>query len=940
MSVTRILVYDIAYQRAGYDFSDYTELDIDAETELNITYAVADLRDFGAKKTDITKTVSLPGTKKNAKTLGLMYSVAITSAYNVKARRDVAVIQDGKEVFSGTLEVTRVYHKSYDEGVRYETVLYGRAGSLFADLGDKRINELDMSEFDHTYDFQTAYASWGPGGFSGGYIRKNATNYQNFTTTTPITGNADWYIEDDRLRISCFVDHNLVVGDHVFFQGPSSSTPPFGSYSHVTHPVENVADSSTYWNKHWTGSHTVIKILDAQTFVVNTPYYANWDDTSFGTNFPYPLQPIPPNIQYSLDFYKVEFTGEGYLYPMVNYSISTVSQPKSNPTPTQNWRFNTTKPNWMCGVYLKTIIDKIFAETGRTYQSEFFNSQFFKRLVIPNTSHVMQQYENQALYAAFKASSSTSQTDTFTIEYQYGRFGSPWEIDASNDVVVNTSTKSSEGDQRGDKTVRVKIDNNSSGGNYDANGLFNTSDYTFVPAYSGLYNITLEIDLALYATVLAGTTEETPDNRNPFTSAYLSVVDVTTGTKIWEQRLNGATVTSKIGSAITSVAYTATRDLNLSDSTRYALELRCDYRTWIVDPTMVGVITNQTVNLRIVGASVEMTKVTDPIDFGDNVRINSILPDTPCTTLLSDVFKAFNLYAQPDHEDDNSLIIEPYNDFFTDDKIDWTEKLDASKEFSIKPAGSLTSKKFKFTYAADEDANNKEYSQVWSGAVYGQSDRKITSDFGSDDETKIELSAGIGCLDDSDMETNNNKRAITRIVSDITNVVEDKKFKYRILYYPGTKYCSQSYVTYDYASPTPDVTQILYAYIGHLDDTIDPTLDLCFGPPAALFYETQRYTLYNLYNVYWNTYLQLVAGRDSKLVTAYFYLTERDVSELDFRKTVVVDGISYYVNKIEDYSAVKKGITKVELLTKGIKYNPNRYASSITASSSGVFGDK
>jgi hypothetical protein len=106
-----------------------------------------------------------------------------------------------------------------------------------------------------------------------------------------------------------------------------------------------------------------------------------------------------------------------------------------------------------------------------------------------------------------------------------------------------------------------------------------------------------------------------------------------------------------------------------------------------------------------------------------------------------------------------------------------------------------------------------------------------------------------------------------------------------------------------------------YGYAGHLDDPTAPTVDLNFGAPKELFFTLTAGNLSNnQFNVYWSGYMREITDKDSKLVTANFYLTAKDILNLDFSKYVYVDGIAYRLNAIRDYNATKPADCVVELL--------------------------
>lgn len=65
--------------------------------------------------------------------------------------------------------------------------------------------------------------------------------------------------------------------------------------------------------------------------------------------------------------------GDGYVYPMIDLGGRTSYD---------TWEVADFKP----AIYLKTYIDKILSDAGYTYDSTFFNSELYKRLIIPYQS--------------------------------------------------------------------------------------------------------------------------------------------------------------------------------------------------------------------------------------------------------------------------------------------------------------------------------------------------------------------------------------------------------------------------------------------------------------------------------------------------------------------------------------------------------------------------
>ena len=75
--------------------------------------------------------------------------------------------------------------------------------------------------------------------------------------------------------------------------------------------------------------------------------------------------------------------GVGYFYPLINYG-------KVDGTALHDFHDQALRP----AIYVKEYINRIFDLSGYTFDCSFFNTDFFKRLVIPNNSDVLKAYVN------------------------------------------------------------------------------------------------------------------------------------------------------------------------------------------------------------------------------------------------------------------------------------------------------------------------------------------------------------------------------------------------------------------------------------------------------------------------------------------------------------------------------------------------------------------
>ncbi|ASZ14515.1 hypothetical protein KTO58_01230 [Chitinophaga pendula] len=74
-----------------------------------------------------------------------------------------------------------------------------------------------------------------------------------------------------------------------------------------------------------------------------------------------------------------------------------------------------------------------------------------------------------------------------------------------------------------------------------------------------------------------------------------------------------------------------------------------------------------------------------------------------------------------------------------------------------------------------------------------------------------------------------------------------------------------------------------------------------------------------LYRYYWESYLKEITNKDSKLVALFVYLLPMDISRLDFKRLVKVNNVYYKLNKVPGYDPLNEGSTQVELFKTAVK---------------------
>jgi hypothetical protein len=331
--------------------------------------------------------------------------------------------------------------------------------------------------------------------------------------------------------------------------------------------------------------------------------------------------------------------------------------------------------------------------------------------------------------------------------------------------------------------------------------------------------------------------------------------------------------------------------------------------------------------LHLTASDFKITTVTGipvQMSIGDTVSMNEHIPQNiRQIDFLVGVVKLFNLYVYEDRFDVNLIHITPYIDFYSKNSansVDWTYKVDRNKVMSIKPMSELNAKIYKFKFKSDSDYYNELYKKRYNE---GYGDRTYDTEFEfTQHEKAFEIIFSATPL----VGYGSEKKIYPTIFKQTGNAPsvteENVDSNIRIL---QTKKIT-GVPSWNIKNGTTTINTLTrYGYAGHLDDPDIPTNDLNFGATKELFFILTAGNLSNnQFNVYWSGYMREVTDKDSKLLTASFVLTAKDILNLDFSKYVYVDGVAYRLNAIKDYNASQPSDCIVEL----IKVNLASYSES------------
>jgi len=481
----------------------------------------------------------------------------------------------------------------------------------------------------------------------------------------------------------------------------------------------------------------------------------------------------------------------GYVYPMIDYG----TQKNDNEYEVEDF---------LPATYLKEYIDRIFKFAGAKVNSNFFNSSFFKSLIVPSNDRL--KYSDVEM-EEFQVDAGVIPDQTIAVVGNVGWSAPNWPALKYNNEIKDL------------------------GGNYDP------TTYEWTCPDTGKW------DIDSYAWISVGS-----GNHLVWTGIRLigigggfDKIIISDGSRVVDSTIVGGTL-----------SHCFVKDLQLNAGDKVILSMTS--------------ATLASTNFTLTGASgLFIRRSNSNITKGSLVPYNRAIPDKlKARDLLLNVIKQFNLYVDY-KEDNNEYLIEPYDDFYSSGTIvDWSMKLDNSKELEIVPMGELDFKKFTYEWKKDTDYWNTKHINDWN-IGYGDRELVIDNDFLTS-EKKLQ-----SIFSATPLVSNSTDRLMPKIYGvNSGGAIEPKASNIRLIFYGGVKTTNNSW-------KHDGTTETTYPYCGHIDNPANPTFDLNFGSPREVYYDANEYTAANIYNVYHRNFIELITDRDSKIVTGYFYLTPRDI---------------------------------------------------------------
>lgn len=550
-------------------------------------------------------------------------------------------------------------------------------------------------------------------------------------------------------------------------------------------------------------------------------------------------------------------SGTGIAYPLVDYGNCKYPISASG----NDYHMDAFRPAFFVNELIKKIIDY----SGYTYTSDFFNTSFFRSLIIPNNFADLEQVITNLLTAA-----STNVT-----------------IVGSNDLLSFNSSNLNQFTVAGNIFTFTGTSGTLGTFSLVGYGKISTMQQVFIEVYK---------NATIIGTYILGA-----NNNN---ATYFALNQA-----IQAELINGDTFKINIRTATSTIPdFTFVSDLlTFKFESESLIPLPATYGGSLSIPNLLpkGILQKD--------LFITICRMFNLYVYEDKSKDKHIMIE-PFVDFYQigggfiklDDFGDLLLHGEAGDNTGLVLLEDPISN-----AIDWTDKVDYSQDISIKPMSELNARFYDFQYTEDDDYYNEKYNKKYSES-YG--DRKEDTGFQfTEDRTNIDIIFSPSVL----VKRATDDKLATRIY-DLSDQVEERRdSNIRIMQYQKINDITSWRLKQPSAQGINNVGPIYtsYGFAGHIDHPTLPTKDINFGVPKELLFTlAAQYPSANLFTAFWGDYLAEIIAKDSKLLTCYLYLDLQDIYSLDFAKLILIDGALWRLNKVNDFNPSVPKTTQCELL--------------------------
>ena len=334
--------------------------------------------------------------------------------------------------------------------------------------------------------------------------------------------------------------------------------------------------------------------------------------------------------------------------------------------------------------------------------------------------------------------------------------------------------------------------------------------------------------------------------------------------------------------------------------------------------------------------------VSFPVTTGTKITFNDLWNNE--FSPFSEIIKYCKIFRIAISVDDVNKTIKytRQNTYFNSYKIlDWTDKIDFSKDYTIKPV-SFENKYVLFNYEKSDLKGQEDYQKRF-GYNYGEKVLNTNYNFNNETKNLFEKQKVYTSINNSDNVLSwdslwKNKQIVYTNSGELFVLCKDKDDKYKKQF--GNYFFFQGLASFSTQTPMRNVVitddsdlQIdnnirCYGQTwSYTDVSTYPKLTticedngqkkLCiFNTPSTTYSSAQDFTdAKGIYDLFWKNYLDERYNIQNKIMTCYLRLSQTDFINFKFSNFVKIGNIIYFVNKIYDFNVESNGTTKVDLIS-------------------------
>ena len=146
------MVQLIAYTQTG-DNPIYLDL---SDTSIKATYSSKEIQDVTQQKSDFTHNITLPFTQVNNDFFAHYYEVNVDGSFRADVKASCSIYVDSNLIFDGYIQLVKV--DTLNEN--YTAICFGDVANLATELGEDKLNDLDLSKYNHILTSLDVISSW------------------------------------------------------------------------------------------------------------------------------------------------------------------------------------------------------------------------------------------------------------------------------------------------------------------------------------------------------------------------------------------------------------------------------------------------------------------------------------------------------------------------------------------------------------------------------------------------------------------------------------------------------------------------------------------------------------------------------------------------------------------------------------------------------------